>query len=146
MRRLTKKIDLQEFGSSYIISSAFINEIPNIFLDKDYVGEAPNKLGQLEDLLQSYNVEDLEELDKLLEMATTYEKLSKQLGCPLEVRCKITTDTTIYDTEGNSFEVEYIHDNNFTTIMNRGFGSMYEFDFTYNDYQKTWWLKADRSE
>ena len=62
-----------------------------------------------------------------------YRDLEEQLGCPLEVRCKITTDTTIYD-------------NNFTAIMNCGFGSNYEFDFAYSDYKKTWFLKKDKSE
>ena len=66
MSRLTKKIDLQEFGSAYIISSAFISEIPNKFLDKDYVGEAPNKLGVLEDLMEKYSIDDLNELDIIL--------------------------------------------------------------------------------
>lgn len=73
-------------------------------------------------------------------------KKIEQIGCPLEVRCKITTDTTIYDIEGNSFEISYIHDNNFTAIMNCGFGSNYEFDFAYSDYKITWWLKEDKSE
>lgn len=142
MRRLTKKIDLQEFGSSYIISSAFINEIPNIFLDKDYVGEAPNKLGQLEDLLQSYNVEDLEELDKLLEMATTYEKLSKQLGCPLDVRLQIVNGATVYDNYGNAFKIEFVAEGIFIGFRTKSGGT----SFKYTDYKKTWWLKKDKSE
>lgn len=74
------------------------------------------------------------------------ENLEEQLGCPLEVRCKITTDTTIYDVNGNSYEIEYIHSNDFTTCLNGGFGSAYDFDFKYNEYKKTWFLKKDKSE
>ena len=43
-----------------------------------------NKLGKLEDILQAFNIESLEELTMLLELATTSEELNKELGCPLE--------------------------------------------------------------
>jgi len=90
--------------------------------------------------------EVLAKIDKDYDEFNKYKEFEKRLGCPLEVRCKITTDTKVYDVEGNSFEVSYIHDNNFSAIMNYGFGSRYDFDFAYSDYKITWFLKKDRSE
>ena len=80
------------------------------------------------------------EFDSICDELINYKKLEEQIGCPLEVRCKITTDTMIFDAEGNSFEVSYIDINNFTAIMDD-----YEFNFEYKDYKKTWWLRKDKS-
>lgn len=96
MNRLTKKIEDLDF---YKISSAYINEIPNLFLDKDYVGEAINKLGKLETLLENYNIDTLEELELILgKYAVSNDKL---FSIPLEdlKNYKITKDGKIYSIE-----------------------------------------------
>lgn len=118
MKRLTKKIDLQEFGSAYIISSAFISEIPNKFLDKDYVGEAPNKLGQLEDTFE------------LIE-----EMYKKPVGWKNDIGEEYydyyTHSTILYNPKTNEIEIYE-----------------YEFIASYKieEYGITWWLKEDKSE
>lgn len=115
MSRLTKKIEDLEF---YKVSSAFINEIPNQFLDKDYVGEAINKLGKLEDL-------------------------EEKLGCPLEVYVKATRSGIWYSIAGvmKHCYVDVIDASKIIFAM-KGTNIWFEL----KKYQKTWWLKKDKSE
>jgi len=129
-----------------------------------YIGEGQivNKLGELEDLLQSYNVKDLKELDKLLEMATTYEELSKQLGCPLDFIFKVLQAPKIYIDKMN-VRSEYDNSFKFHSKSNNYIINPYAidgkkpeflfvdrwssgYDLRLKDYKKTWFLKEDRSE
>lgn len=104
------------------------------------MGRIENKLKELEDLLESYNVKDLNELDKLLEMATTYEELSKQLGCPLEVREKALQQGYIYNGFTKLLYICCRYDENgcyLTNSCNK---------YYLKEYKITWWLKEDKSE
>ena len=113
-----------------------------------------DKLGKLEDLLQSYNVKDLEELDKLLEMATAYEELSKQLGCPLEVYVKLHQQMKFYRlnalNEIIECEIDNPNDDEVYHIQADGIiFNQYDYGwqfYSFKDYKKTWWLKRDKSE
>lgn len=85
MKRYTEKIRENEYATgNAIIKELKIDENNE---DKDYILEQQkniintldNKLGKIEDLFDSYSVEDLQELDKLLGMATAYEDYIKFL-------------------------------------------------------------------
>ena len=115
-----------------------------------------NKLGKIEDLLNSYNVKDLDELGKLLEMATTYEELSKQIGCQLEILFKLAKQRFFYYEENkelyliNCFDIELFNnkiyfDSNWIDhdIELGDFGTI---ELPLNQYGKTFWLKEDKSE
>ena len=71
----------------------------------------------------------------------TYKKLEEEIGCPLEVRCKLFIGVTIYDKNGNSKDIEEICKSCFGA--SDGKEIIYCF---YSNYKKTWWLKEDRSE
>ena len=71
------------------------------------------------------------------------EDLEEQIGCPLEVRCKLRNDGVIYNATGIGIGVEMIFENGF--VGYNALSNKMEY-YYYNDYKKTWWLKLDRSE
>lgn len=98
-----------------------------------------------------------EDISRLLSLPNEQEKeleeykaLKKKLGCPFEVYAKLTYDTPIVDKNGyvgyfekvrmlnDEYWIEAIFYSNEEGAKNciRG--------FKLSDYQKTWWLKADR--
>jgi hypothetical protein len=112
-------------------------------------------LGLIEDLLDQYNVKDLEELDKLLTIATSYEEISKQIGCPLEVVVKALLNGVYesYTDYGDNNSIKIRHREvrgigEYGLIVINTMCSYAECDetFEYKDYKKTWWLKEDREE
>jgi hypothetical protein len=105
-------------------------------------------LGLIEDLMEKYNVEGLEELDKLLTMATSCEELSKQLGCPLNVYMQIEMDRVdgLYDEKGNFWKFDYMTYRHFRCYRKNDKDEEIDKTFDVNGYKKTWWLKKDLSE
>ena len=81
---------------------------------------------------------------KLIDEVKEYRQLEKELGCPLEVRCKITNGLSIYDKEGNRWIISQIEETYIDVYSSKD--SYYTMIFPYRDYKKTWWLKEDRSE
>lgn len=71
-----------------------------------------------------------------------YKRLEAQIGCPLEVRCKVVNGTEIYDASGNEFVVEFVSHTHFGGIDT----SLQRIAFGWNNYKKFWWLKPDKSE
>lgn len=77
-----------------------------------------------------------------------YKQLEEQLGCPLDVRCKVVTDSVIYDENGVEYKVVYAYmdyfdcENPFDNEM--GYCDLCAFGWA--DYKVTWWLKEDKSE
>jgi hypothetical protein len=108
-----------------------------------------HKLGLIEDLMEKYNVKDLEELDKLLTMATSYEELSKQIGCPLEVVVKLAKQDELYC----QFLNELQHHKRIKVDLKNGLvwyckqvGGHYACRQPLSNYGKTFWLKEDKSK
>jgi len=149
MSRLTKlDNDITKVKGTYMP----YDERPIVTLSNAlYVQCLLNKLGQLEDLLQSYNVKDLKELDKLLGMATTYEELSKQLGCPL--------DLVLVPYSLSGLKKIWYHKQWCDVVRvvayeeaTRPYMEVRCKDYKYlktiflDDYKNTWWLKEDKSE
>ena len=143
MSRLTEK---NKFDTHYGIS-----------ISKNLLQSAYDKLGKLEDLLQSYNIKDLEELNKLLEMVKTCKEFSKQLGFPLPLLKKVL-DNGIWvkdkdrfyhlDTleinvkiEDDGFVIEELYFEDLDCVMDTTGFKVYS-----KDYKKTWFLKEDKSE
>lgn len=152
MKKLTKKIENEE---RYIANNFKREHGERLFEAIDnYNAKVYNKLGSLEDLMEKYKIEDLEELDKLLTMATSDEELSKQVGCPLEVYVKLRYNTPIFDESGCWGILNYIDYNEKLKVyyMEVVFFSKKEGckncvrSFLLADYKKTWWLKEDKSE
>jgi len=154
MNRLTYKLNAEEqkeYRSRYIQFEYL--PIPDYDIkrgnyDRISTDMIYNKLGKIEDLLDQYNVKDLEELDKLLTMATSYEELSKQIGCPLEVRVKIFTGAKVYDSNGTEYEVQYVYENEFMATDGScdDNGSDNEYYFQFNEYNQFWWLDNGEKE
>lgn len=76
------------------------------------------------------------------------EDIEEEIGCPLEVRCKVVTDSAIYDENGVEYKVVYAYmdyfdcENPFDNEM--GYCDLCAFGWV--DYKVTWWLKKDKSE
>ena len=69
------------------------------------------------------------------------EDLEEQLGCPLDVYVKATTNGIIVD--GSKYQVKVRKDNyGYYFILSNG--SCYP--FYLKNYKKSWWLKSDKSE
>jgi len=71
------------------------------------------------------------------------ENLEDEIGCSLDVRCKVTYDSYIYDKDGSEYtEIvifkDYILAYNGREDRN---GFLEPTEFNWKDYQKTWWLK-----
>ena len=80
--------------------------------------------------------------------------LQEQLGCPLDVRCKVVPDSYIF-TFGTSMESqEIITRRKVITISQEGIYILYRtasgegrnMILPWEAYKNTWWLKEDRSE
>lgn len=70
-----------------------------------------------------------------------YRQLEEQLGCPLDVRCNVFYNSTIYNCLGYKMTVKETYDGHFIAVIENDI-----FSFDYKDYKKTWWLKEDKSE
>lgn len=82
-----------------------------------------------------------------------YKKLEEEIGCPLEIRCKLKTDQYIFDKYGEPYQIKTFYENFFIVRYRGKEERLEEFgyygaitDFPYSEYKKTWWLKADKSE
>lgn len=127
MSRLTEKVN---YGSSWVEDSIETDDyIPSNNSSDNTTGKCIDKLGKLEDL-------------------------EEQLGCPLEVRCKVVPNTNIY-TFGTSMEtMNVICRRQVITISNEGVyisyktasGKERDMALPWSAYKKTWWLKEDKSE
>ena len=113
-------------------------------------------MNQYEELIYSLiancNREITKEEKKILNQASaiynTYNNLTDELDCPLEVRCRVVTDSVIYDENGVEYKVVYTYmdyfdcENPFDNEM--GYCDLCA--FSWADYKETWWLKEDKSE
>lgn len=91
-------------------------------------------------LERDYN--DYEHLE-IIKKLTKLEDLEEQVGCPLEVRCQLFNNMIVYNDNGEIFIVNTIYPKSFVAELEYDFK---EIEFKYSDYEKTWWLKPDRSE
>ena len=80
---------------------------------------------------------------KAVEELVDYKVLEQEVGCPLEVRLKITSSTIFWDDKGNPMKIYSIGEHE---IVGHTLGDGYTNGYSYRDYKKTWWLKEDRSE
>jgi hypothetical protein len=153
MKRLTGK---DKNGKYYIVEEKYcmctekINPIRKWVVDNEIrgYGKPIDRLGKIEDLLDQYNIKDLKELDKLLTMATSYEELSKQLGCPLNVYMQIEMYSVygLYDEKGDFWKFDYVTYRHFRCYRKNDKDEIIDKTFDVNGYKKTWWLKEDKSE
>ena len=80
-----------------------------------------------------------------------YHKLEEEIGCPVEVRCKIYNglevfvEITYWDSLDEEDKIEIVPQTVSTVFSNR-FSTLSGKQCYWKEYKKTWWLKADRSE
>ena len=152
MSRLTRK-----FNGEY-----YSKDADTIMFNSETDYNAIQKLGKLEDLMDEYNINSIEELENVLSSkfiagwfrssgktivakGMLYNELSEELGCPLEVVFRAFN-------EGVYIEVEHLPD-----VIERPrlyysddfkcycFELLYgEYVIKLSDYQKTWWLKGEK--
>lgn len=84
-------------------------------------------------------------LEEELEYANKCHNLAEEIGCPLDVRCKVVCNSFIYGILGNQFIVTGIYEDHFTARVHDDYDD-YDYDFEWKDYKQTWWLRKDQSE
>ena len=108
----------------------------------------------IEELINKSEIDTFKETQDLLTKANTYDKLSNELGCPLEVVFNILKHEIIYANTKEwgiitvcPIDIYYIKETFIFVInyVNKDGDDEYE-DFLLKDYGKTWWLKGDRDE
>lgn len=120
-----------------------------------------NKIANLieTDTYMEMNIDDLKNakepsIQELYVRLNKYEKLEEEIGCPLEVRCKVFPNSYIY-TFGTSMETQdVITRRKVITIDKEGIYILYttasgkerNMTLSWKAYKKTWWLKEDKSE
>lgn len=161
MSRLTKKnsngYDLVKKGEVYYVWW------------NDMTEKTVRKLGELEDLMENYGIESVEELeliikdhkrlynkeielsadlgmyqnenDHLIKDIEKYWELEEELGCPLEVLIKPLLDGGIIENDGYGAQL--------TGLSINGDGSLSLIaingdHYDLKDYQKTWWLEGEK--
>ena len=97
---------------------------------------------------------DIDYLEKVYNKLGKLEDLEEEIGCPLDIRCKVVPDSYIY-TFGTSMEnQDIVTRRKVITISKEGIyisyatvsGKERDMTLSWEAYQKTWWLKQDRSE
>ena len=109
-------------------------------------GNTPEAIKLRDDIDDMFTVKFSEPLDDVAE-------LQEQIGCPLDVRCRIVIGTVVYDGDGTEYEVDHCEVECFAGINDTFYLDdpyLYDWDssanFKWKDYKKTWWLKKDKSE
>lgn len=122
-----------DYSNSFFPIIEFLNDIKNNKDENFNKESAYNDLEMIFDTFMEYH----NEVEK-------YKMLEKEIGCPLEVRCKLCDGTIIYDEDGKAMGVEHIGEHDFCAYL---IGGPYMPRLMYlKGYKKSWWLKADRSE
>ena len=165
MERLTHKVD----GKYYPSMNNLVQE--KDYQSSNYRGLIHEKLGRIEDLMENYGIESVEELEliikdhkrlynKEIELSADlgmyqnenehltkdiekYWELEQQLGCDLGVVVKALLDGGIIDNDGLGCQLN--------GVVLDGSGDIYlsaiNGDLSnVKDYQKTWWLISDKKE
>ena len=169
MSRLTKK----DYKDWVYLTGTTLNEKAS-----NHLNEINHKLGQLEDLMEQYSINDLTELkmaldyyeqtkkvekitanaeidtfkeiQDLLTKTNIYDKLSNELGYPLEVVFKALKEG-IYFNFNMVLNEKFIETTNLSLKFSLGgFYCLYfeqwcvSYEIDLKDYGKTWWLKGDK--
>lgn len=130
MNRLTKNISNKQTYCGYEVKDCKYQQIYDF-----------KRYNELEDYVDSDLTLAIDKLGKL-------EDLEEQIGCPLDVRCKLTYDSHIYDEDGRSYtEIIMFKDYILAYDGREDENGMLEATrFEWKGYKKTWWLKEDKSE
>jgi hypothetical protein len=154
MNRLTKKMNNT-------------NYLPKI--QKVSLAQLTDKLGKLEDLLEKYNIDSIEELETLIKCYQRIEKdnlelnidlgayqnenenlvkdiekywqLQEKLGCPLEVLIKPLLEGGIIENDGYGAQLNGLRINGDGSLSLTAINGDH---YDLKDYQKTWWIKGER--
>lgn len=86
------------------------------------------------------------EFDNICDELIKYKDLEEEIGCPLEVRCKVVKNTSIFAELGyrkisNEWLVGEISSDGFICWQKYAIRRYF-----WKDYKKTWWLKENKEE
>lgn len=94
------------------------------------------------DRVNAFYNEHCEIVEKELNELEAYKKLEEQIGCSLEVKCKICTGRSIYLPNGKAYLIAGVRDSYFTIKVEDGCTETVD----NKEYGISWWLKENRSE
>ena len=134
--------------------------------------DAIHQLGRFEDLMEEYNINSIQELENTLSSkfiaggsrsggksivakGMLYNKLSEELGCPLEVVFKAYKETIVFKKIDCITKEEHVLEGVKNKLIYNGKEFVLHTYFKYKkyyylhilelkDYQKTWWLKGEK--
>ena len=123
---------MKDYSNSEFPIMSFLNDIRDN-KDKNFnKKEAYNDLEKTFDTFMEYHDEVQE-----------YKQLENEIGCPLEVRCKLYDGAIIYDENGRKMIVRNLGEHDFLTYQTKGASANLMY---IKGYKKSWWLKADKSK
>ena len=131
-------------------TSAYTMCVPNCISmeeDENYIDDSyPNSDFEI---LKEANKEEIEE--ELIHLQKN-KQLENEIGCPLEVRCKLYNGALIYDSVFDKvLSIHTINKNSFeckVPVFEESIGTVVVIKrvFDFSDYKIGWWLKKDKSE
>lgn len=68
------------------------------------------------------------------------EDLEEEIGCPLEVRCKLYNTATVYGINGKERVIACWKDRFITVLCVNNMKIIHK----YSEFKETWWLKEDK--
>ena len=166
MSRLTRKIDKLNNKTIYGFYEGYDDGGTPIV----NMNSAIHKLGKIEDLMEKYKINSIEEFENILiknseelhviqgikygmggaisivGKGMLYNILSEELGCPLKVVFKALKDEKIYFEDG-TYSTDFV-------LQKTPAWAFAIYDNLINnkeiviikDYKKTWWLKGEKNE
>lgn len=171
MSRLTKNISDKQTYCGYEVKDCKYQQIYDFkkyseledYVDCDLT-LAIDKLGELEDLMGKYKIENTDVLEKIIVRHDSYTMLEEEIGCPLDVVFRALRDGVyVLDEETGGtkhilrgfvnhtqdYEMEefgFVDDRVWAMIKDEETGLDIPIVYAWNDYKKTWWLREDKSE
>ena len=95
--------------------------------NSDWLNKAGNKLGLVENLMEKYNIESVEELEKIIHKRWLMERIACRIEVFIEKDGKMKA-CRVYRMTDTGF---YLYNGRY---------------YNYSEYKQTFWLLSDRSE
>ena len=120
--------------------------------DTYFTEETRNEMWEMHSMSidSDYRLKDTDDLPDAIDKLGELERIARNIGCPLAVRCKLYNGAEIYDKNGKQYVVKYISRLGvLSCVLAEDYdnGKKSELvNFKIEEYDETWWLKADKSE
>ena len=133
--RLTKKEKNCLASNRYMRCDYLLDGTPKV--------EALNKLGQIEDLMDKYNIPNVEYLENCIIDHDKYGEVNEKLGCSMEVLIRALNDGIWQDVYGRMFHYNVVTDGKCLFAIPR---DIFDEMWALAEYKTSWWLEESKEE